>query len=100
AKVVGAIFSGSADLLSEEGKKLPGQLSLTVSEVAWVPNHYSEVRGAKGWSVAVGDGLKLSLQRGPGLLDLVLTVGTAGNERRFLAHQSRRLRRAVERLAG
>jgi hypothetical protein len=100
-KVEGAIYSGSADMLDDQDKKLPGQLSFTANGLTWVPTRYSAVRGARQWSVADTHGLRLNLQRGPGLLDLILTAKTAaGEERRFLTHQRRGFRRAVEALSG
>ena len=63
----------------------------------WIPNHYSEVRGATRWSAELADNLSVSLQQGKGLADLILTVEMAsGGERRLLTHRNKRLRRAVE----
>jgi hypothetical protein len=71
--VPGALCSRPADLLTDGGKKLPGQLSISSTGVTWVPNDYSVARGAREWSASATDGLHLSLQRGSALLDLILT---------------------------
>jgi hypothetical protein len=97
ARPVGAIYSGSADLLAPSGRKLPGQLSFTSTTMTWTPNRYSEAQGATGISASVEDDLAISLRRGAGLLDLIVTAGPRnGEKQQFLAHQSRRLRRAVD----
>ena len=82
-----------------EGKKLPGSCSL--AQPRSTPNQYSQIRGASGISVPVDHDLTISLRRGAGLLDLIVTTGSLnGEEQRFLAHQSRRLRRAVDKVTG
>jgi hypothetical protein len=101
ARPRGAIYSGSADLFTPEGKKLPGQLSFSSTAITWTPNHHSQIRGASGISVPVDHDLTISLRRGAGLLDVIVTTGSLnGEEQRFLAHQSRRLRRAVDKVTG
>jgi hypothetical protein len=101
ASKAGSIYSGSADLLLPDGKHLPGQLSLTPTGLAWVPSSYSLDLGVDEVSMGVEDAMAISLERGPGLLDLIITARTRnGQERRFMTHQNRHLRRAVEQLTG
>jgi len=98
--VEGALFTGSADLLGARSS-LPGQLSVTPQGLTWVPSPHLRARGVDPWSATRSDGLKVTLQRGPALLDLILTAEAGPNDqRRFLTHGGRRLKRAIGVLNG
>ena len=81
-----ALWSGSADLLAE-GRKYPGQLSLTADSLAWVPSKYSIRHGLTEFSCR-SDAIA-GLDSGSALLDLVITVRSATRgETRFLTRMS------------
>jgi hypothetical protein len=91
----GAVYSASADLLSDAGGHLPGQLSISADSVVWTPTAYSRRHGADVVTLA-RDGSTVSLDRGPALLDVIVAVSeTRGPERRFLTRRSGALRRAL-----
>lgn len=91
----GAVYSASADLLSNAGGHLPGQLSITADSFVWTPTAYSLRHGADEVTLA-RDGSAVSLDRGPALLDVIVALSeTHGPERRFLTRRSGALRRAL-----
>ncbi len=98
----GALYTAAADLLADDGRKLPGQLSLTMSALTWVPSRYSVRRhGQQVVSVEVLGCKEISLQRGYGLIDVILTVvRTDGVTLRFGTHTSRRLARTLDSFEG
>lgn len=97
----GAIHSVSADLLSGSSRRLPGELSVTATAVAWIPSNYSRRHGQEEVMIAAGDIAAITISRGPALLDLIVSVrGPDGYEWRFGTHSSRKLRDALEGLRG
>jgi len=94
----GALYTAGADLLAADGRKLPGQLSLTTSALTWFPRRYCVQRhGQQVVSIEVLACKEISLQRGYGLMSVILTVvASDGVTRRFGTHTSRRLVRTLD----
>ncbi len=94
----GAIWSAAADLLAG-GRQFPGQISLTPSELVWIPSRYSMSKGRTDLTLPLLPEGGLHVEPGPGLLDLQLVApDSTGASTRFLTHRSRRLRLVLKRL--
>jgi hypothetical protein len=92
----GAVYTSSADWLTDHGTQLPGQLSITSTALTWVPSRYSARHGRQRVTIDALECREVSLQRGMGLLDVMLTVAHAdGSTVRLLTHRSRRLGQAL-----
>ena len=97
APAPGALYTAAADRIAD-GRRLPGQLSLTTRTLVWSPSPYSARRGEEAITVDASGCRAVSLQRGSGLLDVILTVVLADDAAlTFGTHSSRRLTRALDR---
>ena len=86
----GALYSAGADRIDESGKRLPGEISLTPNGLFWSPSTYAARRGER--PIALEAWKEISLQRGPGLLDvIVIVIPVEGDPLRFGTRRSRRL---------
>ena len=95
AKAPGATFASSADLLpvGAGGATVAGELSVAPAGLTWIPGMHAARDGHVPITLASGDCESASMQAGPTLLDVVLTVRSrSGEEWRFLTHRSRGLR--------
>jgi hypothetical protein len=91
-----ALYTSSADWLTDHGTQLPGQLSITSTALTWLPSRYSRRHGRQPVRIDALECREVSLQRGVGLLDVILTVAQAdGSAVRLLTHRSRRLGHAL-----
>lgn len=91
----GAVWTGSADLIQDR-RRFPGQLSVTASEVVWVPTRWSSSKGLSRQSLPLMAHDPVVLQAGPALFDLLVLVPSAGGARIvFGTRRSRRLQRAL-----
>ena len=91
----GALYSASADRIVDGGEQLPGRLSLTPNALIWSPSSYSARRGERPVEVEMWS--DISLRRGPGFLDLTVSVvPVEGEPLRFWTRRSRRLERVLE----
>jgi hypothetical protein len=68
-----ALYTAPADRLSDRGKKLPGQLSLTHDGIIWSPTRYATRRGAKPISFGRADA-SFTVDRGTALFDAIVTI--------------------------
>jgi len=103
AKVPGATFASSADLCPDgpDGARLPGELSVTASGLTWMPGPPAIRKGLAPVSLPNAECDSVSMQAGPALLDVVITVrGRSGDEWCFLTHRSPGLSQALSRLDG
>ena len=95
----GALWSASADLM-HGAAKLPGQLSLTPEAVVWTPSSHSRRHGQEEMSVPLTGDTSVSLEYGPSLLDVLVTVRpSTGEPARFLTHRSPRLQRTIRKIS-
>jgi hypothetical protein len=89
----GALYTAPADQLSDRGKKLPGQLSVTSDAIIWSPARHATRRGAKSLSLGLTDA-SVAVAPGPGLADVIVTI-SPHEERgkvRLITRRSHRLR--------
>jgi hypothetical protein len=96
-----AILTTSADYLPREPghAQFPGELSVTASALTWNPSRHSAANGILPLAIAIEDCTGITMQAGPALLDVIVTVHPrSGGEWLFLTHRSPRLRRAIARL--
>ena len=99
--VSNALCTQSADLLDDGGRHLPGELSVTPTELVWVPSDHSRRRGATELRAPLAGPAEVVLQRGSALMDLVIQAQPSGAEAfRLLTHRSRRLRRVLDAASG
>jgi hypothetical protein len=99
AETPGATFASSADLLPEgaSGAKVAGELSVAPSGLTWIPGTREARNGHAPVSLVSRDCESVSMQAGPALFDVLVTVcARSGEEWRFLTHRSRGLRRAID----
>ncbi len=89
----GALYTAPADRLSNRGKKLPGQLSVTPDAIIWSPTRYAVRRGAKPIFLGRTDA-SFAVDAGPALFDAIVTINPHEEKRRIhlLTRRSRRLR--------
>jgi hypothetical protein len=96
--VPGALYTSAADRIADDGKRFPGQLSLSTRRLAWSPSRYSLRHGQEAISIDASDCVEIILQRGFGLLSVILTVVLAeGATLNFGTRSSRRLTRTLDR---
>jgi hypothetical protein len=97
----GTLFASSADFIPNSPRRaqFPGELSVTAHEISWAPSRYSVGKGLPPLSLAMADCAAITMQRGSGLMDVIITVRRrTGGEWAFLTHWSPGLRRAITRL--
>jgi hypothetical protein len=99
--VDGATYSVPADYFEpSHGKRLPGQLSLTETGVAWVPSRYSRSRGSREVVIDATGPTAITVERGTALLSVVVRIRASdGQEHRFGTRETRRLRQELGRLS-
>ena len=97
APAVGALYTAAADRIAD-GRRLPGQLSVTTRTLVWSPSRYSLRRGEEAVTVDASGCRSVTVRRGTGLLDVILTVVLAdGATLAFGTRTSRRLTDALDR---
>lgn len=88
----GALVSQSADLEMGDGGRLPGQFSVTSTELIWRPSEYARRHGAAEIRLPNSGSLVIELRRGGALTDLKVELIPEGKAPlRLLTHRSRRL---------
>jgi hypothetical protein len=93
----GAVYTSSADQLLPNGRHRPGQLSLTTTTLTWLPSDYAVKHGGQAISIDARRCRAIALERGVGLLDVLLTVTPVEGEAiRLLTHSSRHLETAID----
>jgi hypothetical protein len=92
----GAVYTSSADQLLPNGRHRPGQLSLTTTTLTWMPSEYSARHGEQAVNIDARLCSAITLERGVGLLDVLLTITPGEGEAiRLLTHSSRHLEAAI-----
>jgi hypothetical protein len=92
----GAVYSSSADQLLPNGRHRPGQLSITTTALTWMPSGYSVEHGEQAVRIDARRCKAITLERGVGLLDVLLTITPVeGEAMRLLTHSSRHLKAAI-----
>lgn len=75
---------------------MPGELSVSLDEITWLPGRHARNRGYESIEIGRDRRPQVELVGGPALLDLTLTVIVPGGDRWvFRTHRSRGLRRAL-----
>jgi len=94
--VPGAVYTSSADQLLPTGRHRPGQLSITTTMLTWMPSRYSTEHGRQAVSIDARRCRAITLERGAGLFDVLLTVTPVeGEEIRLLTHSTSHLKTAI-----
>ncbi len=96
-----AFFASSADLIPGGPRRtqLSGELSLATTALTWTPSRHSISEGFDPMSIAISDCAVITMQRGPALLDVIISVRRENGIRTdFLTHWSPGLRRALAQL--